>query len=80
MDTHADAADRITATIADQITESESLRFRSSVLIDMTAGLTEEAAILRAFSRLWTSRLGYASHLSDAEWAAIQRISVTLGL
>lgn len=53
-------------------TVSERVRFASSLAIDGNVG--------RAFRSLWSHRLGYATHMGNAEWAELKRISDALGL
>lgn len=72
--------DNTIRTIEDLLTGSEVVRFRSSMLIDLTEGATYEAAVGRAFRYLWTHRIGYASTMSNDSWVDLNMIAERLGV
>lgn len=86
--TAARAAELAVGTIAEHLSFSEAIRFRSSVLISLT--LLEDlgrpigdddlrAAHRRAVRSLWSSMTGYRSRPSAADWDRLVEVDRLLG-
>lgn len=59
-------------SVRDLITDAEATCLASSLAIDGNKG--------RAFRMIWSRRLGYASHMRDSDWEALQLLAYRLGV